>query len=495
MRLFPCTTTILLIFYSFLISADVRADPFDGLRVGIRRRMAEDQIPSLAVAVARDGEIIWEEGFGWADRENRVRADEHTMYSLASISKPITATGLMVLVERGLIDLDAPANRHLGPAKLKACVGNAREATIRRLANHTSGLPLHYQFFYEDETYQRPTMDETIRRYGRLISRPGETYRYANMGYGILDHIIARASEMDFAQFMRREVFLPLDMTHTSVDIGPRLEKYAAVRYTSDQTPLPFYTFDHPGASAVFSSAHDLVRFGMFHLKQRTDDQKAILSEASIDEMQRPTAEISAHSGYGLGWQIATVGEDLRVVSHSGGMGGVNTLLTLVPKHKLVIVALVNTNTSLPRDVTRDIFEILAPEDAGRWQESQNGTHDNDHDAETTLSDLRGDWSGHVETYAGELPIELSFKDSGDVHVRLGEQLKTLLDEARLEDGYLRGRFSGDIQTDDANRRPYHLHVHLKRRDDVLNGSITAISLPGSRAGNALSYWVEVRRR
>src|SRR5881296_3286584 len=97
---------------------------FAHIRELIRQRLVEQTIPSLAVAVARDGEILWEEGFGWADRENRVPATEHTMYSLASISKPITTTGLMVLKERGKLELDRPVNEYLGAAKLKAWIGD-----------------------------------------------------------------------------------------------------------------------------------------------------------------------------------------------------------------------------------------------------------------------------------------------------------------------------------------------------------------------------------
>src|SRR5438477_12314094 len=112
---------------------------FGGIRELIRTRLVEQSLPSLAVAVAQNGAIVWEEGFGWADRENRVPATEHTMYSLASISKPITATGLMVLEERGKLELDRPINECLGAAKLKAWIGDAAEATVRRVANHTSG--------------------------------------------------------------------------------------------------------------------------------------------------------------------------------------------------------------------------------------------------------------------------------------------------------------------------------------------------------------------
>lgn len=97
----------------------------------------------MALAVARDGKILWEEGFGLADREKNISATEHTVYALASISKALTATGLMILVERGLIDMNSPINDYLGEAKLQARVGDAAKATVRRVTCHTSGLPLH----------------------------------------------------------------------------------------------------------------------------------------------------------------------------------------------------------------------------------------------------------------------------------------------------------------------------------------------------------------
>jgi len=157
-----------------LLSLPIYADQFDEIRDFIRTHLTADQVPSISVAVARDGRIVWEEGFGWADREKSVAANEHTMYSLASITKPFTATGLMTLVEQKRIDLDRPINQYLGNAKLRARVGNADDATVRRVANHTSGLPFHYQFFYEDEPYRPPSMDETILRYGNLVTIPGK---------------------------------------------------------------------------------------------------------------------------------------------------------------------------------------------------------------------------------------------------------------------------------------------------------------------------------
>jgi len=449
-------------------------DVFDDIRELIRYKLVETVVPSLAVAVAKDGVVVWEEAFGWADRENRVPADEHTMYSLASISKPITATGLMILKERRELDLDKPINDYLRNAKLKAWVGNPNDATVRRVANHSAGLPLHYQFFYEDDPYCLPPMDETIRRYGNLVTAPGERYQYSNLGYGVLDYVISRISGKSYSDFMRDEVFLPLGMTRASVYIGRGHKRHHAVRYGTDGLPIPFYDFDHRGASAVYSSAHDLVRFGMFHLKAHLQDQKAILSDETIDEMQTPTVTVKDDAGYGIGWTISEEA-GYSFISHDGGMGGVATRLLLVPSESLVVVVLCNAaQYDLTRLILNEILSVLLPgyRDYRSRVEAEEKRKEKEKPATFRPSpELIGKWSGVVHTYKEDIPFDLSIKDNGDVHAKLGEQLTTLLNDASFDDGYLKRRIASDIGTEDVNRLPYHLYVELRHRDKVLNGS------------------------
>ncbi len=514
---------ILCVILAACVAPTAHADQFDPIRDRIKRQLVRRSIPSLAVAVARDGQIIWEEGFGWADRENRRPATEHTLYSLASISKPITATGLMILVQRGQIDLDKPINDYLGDAKLVARVGDVSGATVRRVANHSAGLPLHYQFFYVDQPYRRPTMDETIRRYGNLVTPPGEHYQYSNLGYGVLDYVIARTSGKSYADFMREEVFLPLGMTHASIDLGPGLEQHQAVRYGPDGKPIPFYDFDHPGASAVYSSAHDLVRFGMFHVGDRQSDQQEILSDELRKRMQVPTFDKTDGGGYGIGWGVDVDGRGYTRVSHSGGMGGVRTMLVLVPQRRVVVVTLCNTGNDLPMAIADRILETLLPEPAAKSEgqpkpldkAAAGAGHTGTPDAKKPepakpgessvesksgearqqgLQSLVGTWKGKVHTYNGDPQLTLTVKDSGDVHVQLGYQLPTLLSNAKFDDGWLRGLFNGDIGTEDANRTKYHLVLEAKLRGDKLCGSLVAQSRPAVRAGNALTHWVELKK-
>ncbi|MEO8453002.1 MAG: serine hydrolase domain-containing protein [Gemmatimonadota bacterium] len=562
---------------AFLLAPSSASAQFDAVKASIQRKLTEDGVPSLAVAVARNGKIVWEAAYGWADREKRIPATEHTMYSLASISKPITATGLMVLVERGQVDLDRPVNDYLGTAKLNGHAFDASKATVRLVAAHRAGLPLHYQFFYEDEPFKRPAMDETIRRYGNLVTPPGERYQYSNLGFGIIDYVVSRVSGTSYPEFMRREVFMPLGLTHTSVDIGPGLEAFAATRYAADGTPIPFYDFDHPGASAVFSSAHDLVRFGMFHLKDKLPEQKAILTAASIDAMHVAVGSTGARSGYGIGWEHTVNEKGLEILSHDGGMGGVSTTLTLLPQLDAVVVVLANSSSGAPSAISEEIVAVLAPdrtaapakaaapaatlsaaerkrylgdydvgdmqvsvsEDGGRlmvtvpqgsslllyrgndrfdvaaapgaslsftWEGTtpvlalqmegppKTGRRHPPGPAFRKIPELAGTWAGAVETYEGPREVTLRVDEAGPIYLRLGSAPWTLLDAPSYSDGTLSGQFAGDIGTGDANRRPYRLRLEVKLRGNVLNGGLTAQTVPANRIGNGLTYWIELKR-
>ena len=485
-------------------------DQFDTIRSSIRMKMQERKVPSIAVAVAQGDKILWEQGFGWADRERRIPADANTMYSLASISKPLTATALMTLVSAGKVDLDKPIDDYLGAVKLHARVGKAESATIRRVANHTSGLPEHFQFFYENEAWRAPSMDETILRFGNLVSEPGERFQYSNLGYGLLDEVIARASGKSFPDYMRQEVFLKLGMNRSAVGVDPALRGFEATRYDGeDVLPIVPYTTDHPGASEIYSSAHDMALFGMFSLKQHLPGQAAILSDALIDAMQKPSVFSEPAVGYGIGWEINTT-YGPTIVTHSGGMPGVATWLRLVPAQKLVIVVLCNEDDRLAHTVADEISQQLIP----GWKLPQAGAPE---PMFTPSPELIGKWKGTVETYRSTTPLVLEVLASGEVRLQLGEQLPTLLARPSFHDGILRGVFGGTLDLPEAERRPYTLSLSLKMREGkVLNGSITAradgtgtmpmynISLPGKELAGpirvekdtfVLTQWAEVRRQ
>jgi CubicO group peptidase (beta-lactamase class C family) len=442
-------------------------DRFAPIKATIKRFLDSTNTASVAVAVAKDGKIIWEEGFGWANREKMVPATQHTMYSLASISKPITATGVMVLVDRGRIDLDKPINDYLGIGKLAGQAGDASGATVRRVLSHTAGLPLHYQFFYADKGYGPPSMDETIARYANLVWAPGTVYEYSNLGFGILDYLISRVSGQSYPDFMRNEVFLPLGLTRTSIDIGPGLEPYAAERYDVRQRPIPFYTFDHNGGSAVYSSAHDLVRFGIFHSRTRLADQRQILEPETNEAMKQPVAQ----ANYGLGWAVGLSGGYLRW-THGGGMPGVATTLAIFPTENLVVVVLANSG-SRPESIAADIAGLFLP----RYADSMAAARARPPQTPPPFAPgaaLVGQWAGTVKTWQRTVPIRLEIRDNGDVFASLGEQPRAVVNQLTFVNNRLTGRFAGQIGTDDAGRWPHSLQLGLQLVEGALKGQLSA---------------------
>lgn len=478
------------------------------IRDSIRAQLVRMNGAAMSVAVAKDGKIIWEEGFGWADREKRIPATEHTMFSLASISKPITATGLMVLASRGAIDIDRPTNDYLGAGKLAGLAGDASGATVRRVLSHTAGLPLHYQFFYANENRHPPTMDETISRYGILVSKPGEVFRYSNLGFGIIDYLIARRSGKPYADFMREEVFLPLGMTRTSVDVGPGLEPFASVRYAWGGKVVPFYTFDHVGASAVWSSAHDLVRFGMFHLKSHLPDQKPILSDSVIDLMHRGVANEAfgdSASSYGLGWGVHTSDNGYRLIEHTGGMPGVATVLNIYPSERLAIVALTNGGGD-PFAIAQDIAALMLPRYADSLKVARAKKPQPPQRTKFVPSaELVGTWEGMLRTWDNTIPFHLTFESDGDVKVRMGAepeageswpdvQLETLVNDAKWSAPQFTGRFAGTMPTPDASWTPHSIALELRLVDGRLRGQASA-QTPDTPVYFSIASYVELTRK
>ena len=473
---------------------DGSADSLAAARQLIRRLMSERNIPSVVVATAKGGRIVWEEAFGVANRERGVAATTETMYSLASISKPITATGLMVLVQRGLVKLDAPANDYLGQAKLRAFEGRASEATVRRVANHTAGLPTHYQFFYADEPYRPPTMDEAIARYGILVSAPGTRANYSNLGFGILDHIIGRASGVPYHEFMRREVFTPLGLHRTAVVTAPISGDTVAERYDRRGAPIPWYDFDHRGASAVYASARDLIRFAMFHLGDRLTSQQPILPDSALVAMHAATARHSELVGYGVGWRSHYEDFGYTGIGHTGGMPGVATLMRLYPEEDAAVVVLANTgDNAAVGEITRAVTSTLLPRYAER---ARRFVPPPPAPRVALPADLHGEWKGEIRTWQETVPLHLSVRGDSAVFVRLGGGGEVAVADVTWRDTLLTGTFPAALPVEDVARHPHRLRLAVARRGGRLSGALMAEGSPGNDARQyyALASWVWLAR-
>ncbi|HYE46510.1 MAG TPA: serine hydrolase domain-containing protein [Caulobacter sp.] len=448
----------------------VRAEPkarFADARKAILQTLEEAKVPSIAVAVVKDGRIIWEEGFGWADKERRIPATANTPYSIASMTKPFTATAVMKLRDAGKLDIDAPIEKYLGGVKLASHGGRSDEVTARRIMAHSAGLP-QYGNFYLDGAKPAGS-EETISKFGMVVFPPNTRFEYSNIGMKILDAAIEQTSGLSYGEYLRREVFSPLGMTNSAVGLPPGVQ--AAVRYDPDRKPMRFYMTDHPGSGDVWASAHDLARFLAFHMGAPLSDQKPILSPATRLEMQRPASAMpmptppgAPRRDVGANWILTPVNGHLQVW-HSGGQPGVSSFMAFYPGQKLAIVLLANSSAPLGR-ISQAIRQAIAPELSEPTAEpSPSSPHP---------IPFRGRWVGAATSYAGEQPMTLTFAETGEVTVQLADQASTPLSQPAFDNGALTGRFTGRSNIPEAQRTSHGLSLKVVRVGDQLVGQLVA---------------------
>lgn len=311
---------------------------------------------------------------------------------------------------------------------------------------------------------------------------------------------------MPFADFVRREVLVPLGMHRSSVGIDDALRGEDATRYGADGVAYPFYDFDHPGGSAVFASAHDLLRFAMANLGTLLPDQRAILSDTSLREAHEPAVRSPAGFSYGLGWMTTDDEGGFLTRGHTGGMGGVSTAMAIVPAEKVAVVVLANAHSTTTQWARIQVLSALLPAYAERKAEAgativRQATPIAEPLPDDLRHTLRGGWEGAIETYAGPIPLRLDVAD--EVLVRRGTGLRTVLEHLRWDGHRFLGATAGSMSLGDDRGRRSELHFDLALKgDDVIDGAVTQITdlgsedggAPGRRAGNALSHYVRLEQ-
>jgi len=477
--------------FSVIAQTEQTKPAFASVQKYIQDQMAAESIPALSIAVARDGKIVWEEGFGWPTRENHIKATAHTPYYLASVTKSLTSAALMLLQERHSLDLDHPVNDYLGASKVHSPMWDASQATVRRVATHTAGLTTYARDCAVNAPDCHTSTSTAIERYGLLFWPPGDHFDYSNLGYGILGEVVAHTSGKSYGDFLHDEIFQPLGMSDCALDMNPALRKSAAAQY--DQTSharSPLRSSDHPGASAVHCSVHDLALFGMFMINARVPGQKAILSEQSRDAMLNLTVDAGHGERYGMGWWVNPDLNGYRVVFGSGGTFDSAAALYMVPSEGIVVAVLANTGTSLADKVFQQAVSGLLPKFRDQRDKSAQSVKLPEASPNTTqpAPKLAGKWTGEIQTWRGVVPLTLSISPTRDIHATINSQDR-VLQNASVEDNEAYGVFEGDVRTPDAPRPPYNLEIELYLRGDTLAGAATTRG-----NGPALPYWVTLKK-
>ena len=363
-----------------------------------------NEIPSVSIAVAKNGEIIWEQGFGTANIQKNIRSSQYTSYPLASVSKNLTATGIMTLVEKRMVDLDNPVNSYLN-TKLRVYQGDEINITVKRVLLHTSGLPLFYWGFQMDEI--KHSLDDVIDKHGIVVFPPGERTLYSNLGYGIIQKIIENVSRESFSDYMKANVLDPLHLSNTFLfTFDSTHSENIAIEYLNDNSPAIFVESAESGAGGFYSSAHDLLVYGMHHLNKKFPN----ISSNQIENMKSAYDPNIGPDGYGLGWEIYDAGTT-RIIKHNGGGLGCDTRLTLIPSENMVVVVLKNSRRGSSTYITSNIIEAFG--------EQYNKKNDNYGVNNRSTLVAHGQWSGNIITFSDTIPVSVLINQDGSVECEI----------------------------------------------------------------------------
>ncbi|HEX4783209.1 MAG TPA: serine hydrolase domain-containing protein [Candidatus Sulfotelmatobacter sp.] len=323
--------------------------------------MAESHVPGLSVAVVENGEYEWGGGFGLADIENNVPASEHTLFRLGSISKSLTATAAMELVERGKLDLDAPVQKYCPAFPQKPW-----PISTRQVMGHLGGIR-HYKGNSQDDPEVGNTkhFENTIQsgldffKNDPLVSEPGKQFHYSTQGYTLVGCVIEGASAEKYVDFVRQNVFAPAGMEVTQADnrfaIVPYRTRFYQKTESGEVQNADFLdsSYKIPGGGWL-SSAEDMARFEVAILNNK------LMRRSTRDLMWTPLKPADGSKDeYALGWATGTE-DGIAVAGHSGGQQGCSTKFLIAPAMRSGVVVLTNLEGADSSKLAREILKVLA---------------------------------------------------------------------------------------------------------------------------------------
>jgi serine beta-lactamase-like protein LACTB len=314
----------------------------------VRAALAEQNLPGVSVAVGAGGNIVWAEGFGWANLETKAPVSPETRFRIGTASTVLTSAAVGLLLEKDRLKLDE---------KIQAYVPEFPEkqwpATLRQVMGHVAGVR-------SDSGDEGPLFGERCARPVEALQHfdptlrfePGTEYRYSNFGWILVSAAVEAAADRPFLSFMRSQIFEPLGMDDTEADVATEPDADQATSYFPRFAADPRYGPDamrplelscYAGSSVFLSTPSDLVRFAL------AINSGKLLQPSTVTMLQAsqrlPSGE---ETGYGLGWDLETValaGEQTRWVGHDGMvLGGMVASLMMFPERGLVVAVTSNTS-------------------------------------------------------------------------------------------------------------------------------------------------------
>ncbi|HSU35193.1 MAG TPA: serine hydrolase domain-containing protein, partial [Propionibacteriaceae bacterium] len=316
--------------------------------------------PGAALAVVSGQSIVALHATGEADGSGRALTPQ-TPVLLASLTKSITATAIMQLVESGSVDVDSPVISYL-PWFTTRDRARSDTMTVAQLLHHTSGLPAHTVGEHERLQHGEPSdLERGVRDLSGsgLVAAPGASFLYSNANYNVLGMIVEVVSGLPFGEYVQRHIFTPARMTSSFIGKDQATQHAAAVGYRPwfggpfRPTDVPVPGSAAPSAGG-YASAADLARYLILQLNAGEVDGTTIVSPGSLARIHQPAVAANDVTGYAMGWFVRPGWEYLRpaeqttkgrlplLVEHEGSWSNTTTYLGFLPEAKIGVVVLIN---------------------------------------------------------------------------------------------------------------------------------------------------------
>jgi CubicO group peptidase (beta-lactamase class C family) len=407
-------------------SSASRASSASTLDSTLAEIFALDLAPGMAIAVVRDTQVVYVKGFGWADVEARRPVTPQTIFYIASTTKSFTGLAAALLEEQGRLDLDAPLSRYLPTAKLHAPL-NSDSITLRSLLSHTHGIDNNGPIIFRTAYTGEHTNDQLISLIAaHPPAKTGRDYVYGNVGYNIAALAMDVTLGESWRDVLQRMIFQPLGMTSTSAYVSRMARERLAQPYRWEPTGFrraPYNKGDAnmQAAGGLVSTVADMAKWVEAHINGGVVDGRRVFSASAIAETHRRQATFRRETGgmvlngYGLGWNIATLGAD-TILTHGGGFLGFSTHMSFMPQTRIGVVVMANDNglgSALTNVTARAVYrqlisgERLSADSLARFRAEADGARERI-SADRARRAARPQTLPHpIEAYAGTYENEL----------------------------------------------------------------------------------------
>ena len=317
--------------------------------------------PGAALAVIKDGSIIYEHGYGLADLDRNIPITSESVFYLASVSKQFTAACIGLLVQRGIISLDDSIRKYLPEIP-----EYERAITIRHLIHHTSGLRGYFELLTlmgkSLEGIGNEDVIEVLSRQRALNFKPGEEHLYSNSGYVVLAEIVKCASGKSLREFADANIFRPLGMQHTCFEDHSMVVRNRVTSY-SPKEGGGFHShiknFNVVGDGGLLSTIDDLYLWDQNFYDNKLGDS------GFVDQM---LTRGKLNSGDELDYSFGLVHRIYRgskTIGHAGGMLGFRTFIIRFPEQRFTVICLCNLGSIEPQQLAERVADLLGLEETG----------------------------------------------------------------------------------------------------------------------------------